>query len=559
MSERDESGKIYHFDQKDILKATEMGLWAIRLGVNGQINEMYADDIMRRIMAVPKWLTPEECYQYWYSRINNGYYNYVNNCVQDMIRTGNIVQLQYTWRHPVHGEVKIRCTGVRKDDKDGTICVVGYHGIVNNIVETRVLQDEPSSELFEFNSQTHSIYFHTPRQLLNGSQMHEDNFPDRWIDEKIVHPHFAEEFRNIFRDVENRVDVKEMELLMKSSSGEYSWYKMTTRHLSEDECDRGTILVQLRVADQERIAELENQRIRDFYHASLSEAFAYAELDLESDQLQAAGGLWADCPNRFQGQGRKFIQFLVDCQHQYVPAKNAKNKFVTCDSVDDMYHQMLCRERGIIRYTYKRLLIQEWRWVQLTIYTFKEKYSQNMYALLYLRDIDAEKRQQEAAQTDALTGVFNRKVFEDRVNVHMKNPDNALKGAIVLMDVDNFKAVNDQYGHLVGDDVLKHMADSLEETFASVGLVGRFGGDEFFVFIENDCTRNDIDELMEHFIDLFVHGSDIPVSCSAGIAFVRDGAPSYQKILSLADEALYKSKINGKNQYHYAEEKKSST
>lgn len=182
-----------------------------------------------------------------------------------------------------------------------------------------------------------------------------------------------------------------------------------------------------------------------------------------------------------------------------------------------------------------------------------------MYALLYLRDIDAEKRQQEAAQTDALTGVFNRKVFEDRVNVHMKNPDNALKGAIVLMDVDNFKAVNDQYGHLVGDDVLKHMADSLEETFASVGLVGRFGGDEFFVFIENDCTRNDIDELMEHFIDLFVHGSDIPVSCSAGIAFVRDGAPSYQKILSLADEALYKSKINGKNQYHYAEEKKSST
>lgn len=102
----------------------------------------------------------------------------------------------------------------------------------------------------------------------------------------------------------------------------------------------------------------------------------------------------------------------------------------------------------------------------------------------------------------------------------MKNPDNALKGAIVLMDVDNFKAVNDQYGHLVGDEVLKHMANSLEETFASVGLIGRFG--------------------------------------SAEIAFVRDGASSYQKILSLVDEALYRSKINGKNQYHYAEEKKSS-
>ncbi len=95
-------------------------------------------------------------------------------------------------------------------------------------METKVLHDEPSSELFEFNSQTHSIYFHTPRQLLNGSQMHEDNFPDRWIEEKIVHPHFADEFRNGFRDVENKVDIKETKLLMKSSSGEYSWYKMTT-------------------------------------------------------------------------------------------------------------------------------------------------------------------------------------------------------------------------------------------------------------------------------------------------------------------------------------------
>lgn len=95
-------------------------------------------------------------------------------------------------------------------------------------METKVLHDEPSSELFEFNSQTHSIYFHTPRQLLNGSQMREDNFPDRWIEEKIVHPHFADEFRNGFRDVENKVDIKETELLMKTSSGEYSWYKTTT-------------------------------------------------------------------------------------------------------------------------------------------------------------------------------------------------------------------------------------------------------------------------------------------------------------------------------------------
>ena len=92
--------------------------------------------------------------------------------------------------------------------------------------------------------------------------------------------------------------------------------------------------------------------------------------------------------------------------------------FITCENVDEMYQKMLHTERGVIRYVYKRLVIRDWRWVQLIIYTFKEKYTHNMYALLYLKDIDAEKKQQEAAQMDPLTGVYNRKAFEDKVMQH---------------------------------------------------------------------------------------------------------------------------------------------
>ena len=73
--------------------------------------------------------------------------------------------------------------------------------------------------------------------------------------------------------------------------------------------------------------------------------------------------------------------------------------------------------------------------------------------------------------------------------------------------------------------------------------------------IEADYDRPQINQYMDRFIDNFTHWATIPISCSAGIAFIRDGAPSYQKILSLADEALYRSKQNGKNQYNYAEEK----
>ena len=454
MDERDECSKVLDFKAEDILKATEMGLWSLRIYPDSLVRELHVDEMTCQMMGFPQGLTPVEYYEFWHSRITKEYYDYVKQHIQNMIKTGKIIQIQYIWKHPVSGDITIQCTGVRKDVSDDMTCIVGHFTIAEHMVKMNVLCEENASEL----------------------------------------------------------------------------------------------------TNKELAIELENQRMRDFYHASLSEAFAYAELDLESDQLQAAGGLWADCPQRFHKQGRKFIEFLVECQHQYVPAPSARNNFVTCENADEMYDQMLRKERSIIRYNYKRLLIKEWRWVQLTIYTFKEKYSQNMYALLYLKDIDAEKRQQEAAQTDALTGVFNRKVFEERVVVHMKNPVRKLAGAVILIDVDDFKNVNDKYGHLAGDEVLKHMANSLEETFGNNGVVGRFGGDEFIVFIEDDCKRMDIDIYMKQFIELFVQKSSIPVSCSAGITFIRDGAPSYQKILSLADEALYRSKLNGKNQYHFAEE-----
>lgn len=443
-----EREKLLDFTQADILKATEVGTWLIRLNPEGGRNEMYADSTMLHILDAPADLSPQECYEHWYSRIGQEYYDYVNQSVENMVRTGRIVQLQYTWHHPAMGEVRVRCTGVRRENgNDGMICIVGYHRLVDNMDETSFLQEELSS------------------------------------------------------------------------------------------------------------IEMENQRIRDFYHASLSEAFAYAELDLEKGQLQAAGGLWAECPSRFKGKARAFLQFLVECQHQYSPAPNARHMFITCENVDEMYQKMLHTERGVIRYVYKRLVIRDWRWVQLIIYTFKEKYTHNMYALLYLKDIDAEKKQQEAAQMDPLTGVYNRKAFEDKVMQHMSDREKGCQGAIVLLDVDNFKSVNDQYGHLAGDDVLKHMASCMKNVFSDIGTVGRFGGDEFFILIEADYDRPQINQYMDRFIDNFIHWASIPTSCSAGIAFIRDGAPSYQKILSLADEALYRSKQNGKNQYNYAEEK----
>ena len=137
--------KLLDFTQADILKATEVGTWLIRLDPESGRNEMYADSTMLHILDAPADLSPQECYEHWYSRIGQEYYDYVNQSVENMVRTGRIVQLQYTWHHPAMGEVRVRCTGVRRvNGNDGMICIVGYHRLVDNMDETSFLQEELS-------------------------------------------------------------------------------------------------------------------------------------------------------------------------------------------------------------------------------------------------------------------------------------------------------------------------------------------------------------------------------------------------------------------------------
>ena len=144
----------------------------------------------------------------------------------------------------------------------------------------------PGGEVFEFNEAEHSIRFRTKRTLFAGDQLQEENFPACWIGQGIVHPHFASDFSALFHDVTVSEDGNAAEVLLRSKQGAYEWFRICIRHFDNmGNGDPHSILVFLNAADRERVLWLENMRIRDFYRASLSEAIAYAEVDLESCQL----------------------------------------------------------------------------------------------------------------------------------------------------------------------------------------------------------------------------------------------------------------------------------
>lgn len=129
------SMSLIHFDARDILKETDMGLWIIRINEDGTYREMHANETMEYVLGVDKKYTPAECYDFWFSRIDNEYAEYVKNNVNYMMESPHVVQLQYPWNHPTLGKVTVRCSGKRTENTDGMITLKGYHLISSNIEE----------------------------------------------------------------------------------------------------------------------------------------------------------------------------------------------------------------------------------------------------------------------------------------------------------------------------------------------------------------------------------------------------------------------------------------
>ena len=154
---------------------------------------------------------------------------------------------------------------------------------------------------------------------------------------------------------------------------------------------------------------------------------------------------------------------------------------------------------------------------------------------------------QRMAQRDALTGLFNQAAFQSCVKPHLGREGIAF----LVVDLDNFKAVNDRYGHPCGDFVLRELAARMDAAFPDALCTGRIGGDEFAVFLADAGGEERLTAAAQALIhsvsQITWHGRDVGAGCSVGIC-CAGGAASYERLYSEADRALYQAKGRGKSQ-----------
>lgn len=202
----------------------------------------------------------------------------------------------------------------------------------------------------------------------------------------------------------------------------------------------------------------------------------------------------------------------------------------------------------------------EYTWCRIRATTQYDDNNKPVRAVGVIIDIDSEKNRsralQEAAQRDGLTKLYNKSTTKSRIEKTLANSDENTVHAMMIIDVDNFKAVNDTYGHQCGDAVLSNMAIALKKLFRATDIIGRIGGDEFLAFMPNlqscELAAVKAKAIVEIFKGMNI-GVPTDISCSVGVALYPTDANDYPGLSHCADSALYKVKKSGKVDFAFYE------
>lgn len=284
----------------------------------------------------------------------------------------------------------------------------------------------------------------------------------------------------------------------------------------------------------------------------------------------------------FDGQGKSFIVDqdgnLITRDKKYEKKHNIKtidNLFDICDEKEvktdfnqqesDLI-QIQTKKNKSLYLAYSPLKINDWMicyivpvHVAQESYTFIKHYETLLATFLglivlslmiYLAHSNSRENKYliHLSEIDPLTSVFNKETTQKLIDQKLKNHEHF---CFLILDADDFKSVNDNYGHAVGDKVLKNLSDLFKNHFRQTDIIGRIGGDKFIILIEDEhIAESRIQSLLQKVNALKIEElQDFKLSISVGMAFAPSNGTTFMELYRHADHALYQTKRTGKNNY----------
>lgn len=173
-----------------------------------------------------------------------------------------------------------------------------------------------------------------------------------------------------------------------------------------------------------------------------------------------------------------------------------------------------------------------------------------------MRDEKLRSELARLSKTDSLTGLMNKNSTEEAARAHLNGDASQAQAALFVIDLDQFKQINDLMGHQAGDEALEMVGDTLQKLFRAVDIVGRVGGDEFVAVLKNVRDKRVVErraaQICEAVRNTSFERGPLQLTCSVGVALSPVQGNTYETLFRVADEQLYLVKRSGKNGYRIA-------
>lgn len=434
------------------------------------------------------------------------------------------------------------------------ICVVWRFKRLNNEVrkahrETgrvlgymRIALEHSNYSVFSYTQENKTIQLKTDFQncLLDRSVI--SGVPESIISRNLIAPESKAVFENLFETIKTEGSCEgDIRVI---NDGQEIWYRVSMNNIYDRKSKRMDTVGVMKDVSVEKYREAEAKRRFQLHKTLITNALEYGIVDLSTDTIVE----WNETPRSipYQASVKQAIQELVS--EEYIPYVE---KVMSLDNLRSEYQ----KGTEFVEVQYPQKHDGRLRWVSVMIYRIYEDDSARV--MYVITDIDSQKRKElrlrKWAERDGLTELYNAITTQSKINEVLSYPYQKNENHVfILIDLDNYKQINDTFGHSYGDKVLKDVACILSSQFRSSDIIGRIGGDEFVILLRDMRTIDYAEQLIEN-LNTLLHRTyqdgykSVTISASIGVAVAPQDGSTFQELYQKADEVQYQVKKQGKN------------
>lgn len=571
-------------EYEDILRAARIGIWSFEMDEDAP-RRLYANDVMEQLIGVEHGTDPEAAYEIFAAGIPATYDEAIETFISKVVDYG-MDEIHYPWTAPDGRKVTVRCVGVVDRNYTGNgIRLSGYHqDITQNALEQALDNERKANHIVKAFAEKYYVSYYIDMksrayyEIKTTDYLKEDIAPkgdvnkafSYWIN-NILNP----EFKDI---VGNFIDLDSLDRRLKANPDIYVDYINKEgvwsrgRFLPVDYDENGElwhVIYAAQIIEEEKAVELaakeaakEAQKANEVLKEQLDIVGAVATisyntylLDVDNDDYKILKQQPAVDKYIYEGMG---LVRMVGTLLRTLDEESRQNLAPYIENAQKLRAFTKDRDKAVLEY---RSIMGVWNRAYLVVIDRNANGEANKLLWLMI-DIEDEKRREQAARyrlslvekerdLDMPTGLLNKAAVETMI----KDTLDANKGeyfALLSIDLDNLKTINDTYGHTQGDAAIKAVAEAMKHCFRDKDVLGRFGGDEFIALLSGVGPDTSLDGKLQQFIETvgktkLGNNNEWTVSCSVGCAIGKAGEIDFTGLYEKADAALYKTKNSGKH------------